>query len=253
VADGVAAKKMATDRRDDEANDHTKGKAEKRSNRYSRTWKAYGMSAFLFLMVFVITGILFSVAIASWQKGSFLSALIWGLAGYMFFGLGAVLAYYYYIIKPSHESSDSSRDRPYVFFESVRLEKPLTVGDKPVIILGLKNSGMIETSGFVKDFCYAYRPVPLDAPSLPYYSGKTIPFSIAPTGGTTIRFCPDFVLTDEFIQSVKDGKMIVFFYARGEYKGSKGRVYPLPFCMQYDNDMPGNFINCDESVRFEEQ
>src|SRR5256885_13886816 len=59
------------------------------------------MSAFLSIMLLVAGGILFSIAVANWQKGSVWAALWWGIGGFLLFGVGAVLTYYYYVIKPT--------------------------------------------------------------------------------------------------------------------------------------------------------
>ena len=55
-------------------------------------------------------------------------------------------------------------------------------------------------------------------------------------------------LTPEKINAIEDGRARLFFFARGEYKDSLGRVYPWPFCRMYDKDMPGNLIMCPDQM-----
>src|SRR5436190_15728064 len=78
------------------------------------------MIAFLWTLLFVIEVILFGITIASWQKGSVWSGLWWGIGGYVVLGIGAVFAYYFYVIEPAktaNPSPDIPPDRPWMELE----------------------------------------------------------------------------------------------------------------------------------------
>lgn len=49
----------------------------------------------------------------------------------------------------------------------------------------------------------------------------------------------DFLVTKENIEPLQNGTARLYFFARGEYIGEDGSVYPFPLCRMYDRDIAG--------------
>ena len=185
------------------------------------------------------------------SKGN-IRGVVWssvGLICFVVIMIGIVADHYFF--RSEAQTAVSSKERPYVFFEHAQLMKPLASGDRPAITMILANSGPVEATGVVKDISY-YLSLDRAVHTLEYHPGAQVTFSLEPTARVTIRFNPKFVLTEEVVKAATEGKVWLFFYARGEYKDATGQTYPLQFCRLYDNDMPGNLINCDDGITFRE-
>jgi len=141
------------------------------------------------------------------------------------------------------------RERPYVFFKMTRLLKPLAIGDETTVEYKLANSGQMEAIGFIRDITYYFDFDPAEH-SFEYQKSIPVNFSLAPTAELYGQLRFSFVLTEEKLTAIVDGRARLYFFARGEYKDSLDRVYPLPFCRMYDNDMPGNLIICSDQMKF---
>ena len=139
------------------------------------------------------------------------------------------------------------RERPYVFFKMTKLLKPLAVGEKPTVEFILANSGQMEAIGFIRDISYFFDVDPVEQ-SFEYQNNEPVSFSLAPTAEWNGQLRLSFVLTKEKIKVIADGGARLFFFARGEYKDSLGRVYALPFCRMYDKGMLGNLIMCPDQM-----
>src|SRR6266496_1382559 len=111
------------DRRKKKADDHSKTERIQRANRKRRARKTYRVSAFIFVLIFVAVGILFTIAVANWQKANLWAGLWWGISGFLLFGIGAAFAYHYYVIKPSYSATHTAKERPYVIFKIARLKE----------------------------------------------------------------------------------------------------------------------------------
>jgi len=139
------------------------------------------------------------------------------------------------------------RERPYVFFKMTKLLNPLAVGEKPTVEFILANSGKREAIGFIRDITYFFDIDPLEE-SYEYQNSEPLSFSLAPTEEWNGQMRLSFVLSKQKINAIEDGRARLFFFARGEYKDSLGRVYPLPFCRTYDKDMSSNLIMCPDQM-----
>ncbi len=140
-----------------------------------------------------------------------------------------------------------NKDRPYVIFKMTRLSEPLTIGKKTTVEFIIANSGQMIANGLFSDVTYYFDVDPPEQ-SYKYQKSDPINFSLSPTEewNGQIRF--SFVLTKEKITAITSGRAHLYFFAKGEYKDSLGRSYPLPFCRMYDQDMPGNLIYCSDQI-----
>ena len=145
-----------------------------------------------------------------------------------------------------------NRDRPHVFFKMTKLSKPLTVGEKTTVEFILANSGQMEATGFISDVTY-YFDVDPPEDSFEHQKSEPVSFSLSPTAEWNGQLRFPFVLTEEKLMAITNGRARLYFFAKGEYKDSQDRVYPLPFCRMYDPDMPGNLIICSNQGTFEQK
>lgn len=145
-----------------------------------------------------------------------------------------------------------NKDRPYVFFKMARLLKPLSISEKPVVEFILSNSGQMEATGSIKDVTYLFDIYPPEE-SFKYQNSEPVSFSLSPTEEWNGQLRFSYSLTDEKLAAITDGRAKLYFFAKGVYKDSLGRVYPLPFCRMYDRDMPGNLIICSDKTVFKKK
>ncbi len=243
------------DRGKKEGHDHAKAKAVQRANSNPCPRETNRLSAFIFVLVFVAVGILFTIAVANWQKTNLWAGLWWGVGGFLLFGIGAAFAYYYYVIKPAEAFPPStiSNPRPYVVFKIARLRE-LSAGSYPVIEFDLQNIGATEASVTIRNSTCQFVQ-DLKPPNLQYQIGTSMfRTTVAPTQIVTgrVNFNP-LILTDDMIKELNDDRARLYFYARGEYVDTpSGRKYPLPFCYVYNREMASHLIFCDEGVTFKE-
>jgi hypothetical protein len=205
----------------------------------------------------VITLVFIALAIGSifyfLSKGN-TRGVLWSSVGLVCFVtilIGIVGDHYFFRSDVPAVIPNNERERPYVFIAGTYFLKPLAAGDRPVLRIVLKNSGPIEANGVLKNLSYSWTP-DASMQSFPYYESTPVNFSLAPTAETTVRFSPNLVLTDEIFKALTESKVRMLFYARGEYRDARGRTYPLQFCRQYDNEMPGHLINCADGIIFED-
>jgi hypothetical protein len=213
------------------------------------------MTNFLFESLYqVITWVFIALAVGSifyfLSKGN-TRGVLWSSVGLVCFVavmIGIVGDHYFF--RSEVQTTAPAKERAYVFIEGTSLAKPLSAGEKPILMIYLTNSGVLEATGFLKDLSF-YWTSDHSMQSFPYYQSKGATFSLAPTAHFVVRFKPDLVLNEEMVKGIVAGTIRLLFYARGEYKDSE-RSYPLSFCRQYDSDMPGNLINCGEGIEFKD-
>jgi hypothetical protein len=129
------------------------------------------------------------------------------------------------------------------------MTKLLVVRGRPVVDFILRNSGDIEATGNLSDVTYYFSLNPSQN-SFAYQHSEPVNFTVAPDAEFNGQMRFEFDLTNEKLAALTDGRARLFFFARGEYKDTLERTYPLPFCRLYDKDIVGNLIFCPDKIRF---
>ena len=142
-------------------------------------------------------------------------------------------------------------NRPYVFISETALMEPLIVGDKPVFMFALTNSGQTEAIGRVEDVTFFFSVNPGQR-SFDYRSSKPVNFHLVPTEKWSGQIRVEFVLTQEKIKALDARKARLFFYGRIRYGKSAVGNHVLPFCFVYDPEVPLRLARCDDDIEIKQ-
>ncbi len=193
--------------------------------------------------------VLFSIAIASWQKGNLWGGLYWGIVGYVVIGIGLVLTYYSYIVMPANASvPSSSKGKAIVGLRNSRLIEPLAAGSSPHVEFYL-GSGPVHVRGTITDGTYFFAPSgdPMPQQSLQYHSGGISQnFDLMPDEMMAIQIRYGLVLTQRHIDAPNAEQARLYLYGRGQYTDDYGRVYPLSYCLVWDKYAAGGLAMCKD-------
>lgn len=238
-----------------EANNHAKENTKQRPNGNRTARKAYLMSGFLSVIIFIIATILTSIAIAVWQKGGYRNYWIafgWGIAAYVMLGVGAFFTYYYYVIKPAKAVATRIQpvitERPELFTAFAQMDS-FVAGKPNTGRVAIKNTG--KATAYDIDICTTseLRPRSLEKPleygkAKPGTPPRTVVEALPPGEYLTLMGDAAFTMTQEMIALVANGSHLLFFFGIGRYRDTNSKQYPIKFCFVYNRDTPASMDMC---------
>src|SRR6266567_4696214 len=162
------------------SDESSKKKRTSRDNKYRRLRKRNKVSLFISVISLFVAAVLFSIAIAVWQKGHLWPAFYWGIAAYVVLGFAIFFSYHAYVIEPSTRDS-TGIDRPYVIIRKAALAAPLAAGKAPKVELTMENISKTEAVDVeVWDLTFMYTPE-MGLSSFEYVQSPHITYEMAPT------------------------------------------------------------------------
>lgn len=209
------------------------------------------MSVFLFTIVLLVSSILFSIAVAAWQKGGYANywaSFYWGIAGFVLLGVGLFFGYYAYVIAPAKRAKPA-RESAYVTVSDSKLERAINAGDYPTLYFTI-NNGPLPVRGTIRNISVYYCGV--NDQIFPWGQSLTKSFALMPNERTTAIFrFNDVIFTDEQITALTQEKARLLFYFRGEFTDDYRRTYPMKHCFIWNKYMGVNLALCGDDIKLD--
>lgn len=139
--------------------------------------------------------------------------------------------------------------RPYVVVAGVQLVLPDDRSQPVQVLFDLKNTGQTEAIGSMYDFTYYFSTDPRQQ-EFAYQKSQRTSFRLAPNEQWRGHFLPAFLLSNEKLKALNQGKARLFIYARGEYSDGAGNTYDLPFSRMYHPVVAGFLSVAPDDIVF---
>ncbi|MGH9946384.1 MAG: hypothetical protein ACRD6X_04220 [Pyrinomonadaceae bacterium] len=219
------------------------------------------MSTFLLTILGIAVAIFWGIAINHYTAGDYENlrrGFWWLIPALISTSAIMLLAYWSYIVEPAREGlrqSDSEKNpTPNIVFGDSRLREPLAVGRKPWVDIVINNTSDVPAEGRFSDTTWIVQP-PTVPNQLEYaYQGLGLDFDLAAHQIRSIHFDITYPFTKAEIDALNDGRLLLYIYAKGQYwaENDSSNRRPLPFCLLYNNDVPGKLVICPKSITISE-
>lgn len=137
-----------------------------------------------------------------------------------------------------------AKERPELFLEKAEIQ-PLEPGKPEFVLLVVKNRGKATARNVGIENHITLVNTPFNSP-LRYLGNPELETrtDVAANAGIMLRSQIKRALTEEWVNNLQSGKMLLFYFGKGEYEDDSGNKYPIKYCYMYDPMMPTSMRIC---------